>query len=134
MKPKDYARAVESLRHDMLCDEDIDEQTDFSEKYIVLALNALDSARAFLCLADMSTENVVRTTQSNVVMHSRRSVSSTKTEIECPFCETKTVAVNWSLAGVGKRCPNCRAIHNYDGTTTDKGIHRPRRFKRRLKP
>lgn len=31
-------------------------------------------------------------------------------EIECPFCFLRFWAYVWSLAGGGKRCPNCRAM------------------------
>jgi len=33
--------------------------------------------------------------------------------IKCPFCECITEAYAWSLAGSGKRCNNCEAIHRY---------------------
>lgn len=32
-------------------------------------------------------------------------------EIECPFCWQTFWAFVWSLAGGGKRCPNCKAMH-----------------------
>lgn len=31
--------------------------------------------------------------------------------IICPFCGTKVRAFIWSLAGGGKKCPECKAIH-----------------------
>ena len=33
--------------------------------------------------------------------------------IKCPFCESVTEAYAWSLAGSGKRCNNCSAVHRY---------------------
>lgn len=37
--------------------------------------------------------------------------------ITCPFCQTTCLAYTWSLAGGGKRCPQCKAKHLNDGTT-----------------
>lgn len=31
--------------------------------------------------------------------------------IDCPFCNTRFTAFVWSLAGGGKKCPNCGAKH-----------------------
>lgn len=39
-------------------------------------------------------------------------------EIECPFCFEQFWAFVWSLAGGGKRCPNCRAIFGSTGTAS----------------
>ena len=33
--------------------------------------------------------------------------------IRCPFCEAETKAYIWSLAGSGKKCQNCNAIHRW---------------------
>lgn len=33
--------------------------------------------------------------------------------IKCPWCESVTEAYAWSLAGSGKRCSNCTAVHRY---------------------
>ena len=33
--------------------------------------------------------------------------------IKCPFCECITDAYAWSLAGSGKRCNSCTAVHHY---------------------
>ena len=33
--------------------------------------------------------------------------------IKCPWCESVTEAYAWSLAGSGKRCNNCAAVHRY---------------------
>lgn len=38
--------------------------------------------------------------------------------ITCPFCDTITDAHLWSLAGSGKRCPGCRALHIFHPATT----------------
>lgn len=35
--------------------------------------------------------------------------------IDCPFCDTLTIARTWSLAGSGKRCGGCKAVHGYRG-------------------
>ena len=37
--------------------------------------------------------------------------------ISCPFCGWEVEAYLWSLAGVGKRCPGCGAMHYYSGKT-----------------
>lgn len=31
--------------------------------------------------------------------------------IRCPWCNETFDAYVWSLAGSGKRCPNCRSLH-----------------------
>lgn len=38
----------------------------------------------------------------------------------CPFCKRTVRAFSWSLAGSGKRCPGCGAIHGGQGTTMKK--------------
>ena len=37
--------------------------------------------------------------------------------ITCPFCGHEVRAYIWSLAGCGKRCPGCGAIHTNFGIT-----------------
>lgn len=37
--------------------------------------------------------------------------------ITCPFCEEQTRAYIWSLAGSGKRCDGCGALHTWKGVT-----------------
>ncbi len=37
-------------------------------------------------------------------------------DIRCPFCGSMTTARSWSLAGSGKRCSGCPAIHCYGVT------------------
>lgn len=32
--------------------------------------------------------------------------------IPCPFCNSQIKAYAWSLSGVGKKCPNCKAKVN----------------------
>lgn len=32
--------------------------------------------------------------------------------IMCPFCNSQIRAYAWSLSGVGKKCPNCKAKAN----------------------
>ena len=39
----------------------------------------------------------------------------TRYDIVCPFCGTVVTAYLWSLAGSGKRCPKCRAMHGHWG-------------------
>lgn len=42
--------------------------------------------------------------------------------IICPFCGEKVKAYLWSLAGTGKKCPECGAIHTYlTGTVKETG-------------
>jgi endogenous inhibitor of DNA gyrase (YacG/DUF329 family) len=36
-----------------------------------------------------------------------------QTLIVCPFCSTQVWAYNWSMAGGGKKCPKCGAIHTW---------------------
>lgn len=36
-------------------------------------------------------------------------------KIVCPFCGTIVTAYIWSLAGGGKKCPDCGAIHTAMG-------------------
>lgn len=40
--------------------------------------------------------------------------------ITCPWCATEVLAYVWSLAGSGKRCPNCKAVHRYINTLSFK--------------
>lgn len=40
-----------------------------------------------------------------------RGVGRSYCYITCPFCSTTVRAYIWSLAGVGKRCPGCGALH-----------------------
>ena len=45
--------------------------------------------------------------------------------IRCPFCGREVVAYKWSLAGSGKRCPQCKAIHHwFEGRTKKKIVDR----------
>jgi hypothetical protein len=37
--------------------------------------------------------------------------------IKCPFCDTSCKAYIWSLAGGGKLCPGCKAMHTSFGKT-----------------
>ncbi len=37
--------------------------------------------------------------------------------ITCPFCHERAKTYIWSLAGGGKRCPGCGAIHTPYGNT-----------------
>ncbi len=44
----------------------------------------------------------------------------TRSLIECPFCGEPVWAYHWSLAGGGKKCPNCGAKHTWWGTLSRK--------------
>lgn len=44
----------------------------------------------------------------------------TTCNIKCPFCETITTAYVWSLAGSGKKCSGCGAMHTSFGLTLKK--------------
>lgn len=37
--------------------------------------------------------------------------------IKCPFCAASTQAYIWSLAGHGRKCTGCGALHSYYGKT-----------------
>lgn len=41
----------------------------------------------------------------------------TRIKIACPFCGEVVTAYLWSLAGGGKRCPGCGALHGHQGFT-----------------
>lgn len=41
-------------------------------------------------------------------------VGRTRWKIECPYCGQIVVGYLWSLAGSGKRCPECGALHKMD--------------------
>lgn len=40
--------------------------------------------------------------------------------IKCPFCQTTTGAFMWSLAGSGKKCWGCNAVHHWMGNKSVK--------------
>jgi hypothetical protein len=40
-------------------------------------------------------------------------VGKTRWRIVCPYCNTEVWAFIWSLAGKGKRCPGCGALHTW---------------------
>jgi len=42
--------------------------------------------------------------------------------IECPYCKTEVWAYKWSLAGHGKKCPKCGAIHIWFGGLSTRKI------------
>lgn len=50
-----------------------------------------------------------------VSRHSRFGRSSLV--IKCGWCGYEVEAYLWSLAGSGKRCPECKAIHNSLGSS-----------------
>ena len=56
----------------------------------------------------MNTESRAHDRHEWVNTHGRRMAT-----ISCPFCGTRTDAHLWSLAGSGKRCPGCRALHTF---------------------
>lgn len=41
-------------------------------------------------------------------------------DLECPFCGTQFSGYLWSLAGRGKRCPYCGALHGHAGMAVEK--------------
>jgi len=43
-------------------------------------------------------------------------VGKTRILIVCPFCDEEVWAYKWSLAGSGKKCPQCGAKHGSFGT------------------
>lgn len=42
-------------------------------------------------------------------------MGKTRIQIQCPFCHEDFWAYIWSLAGGGKKCPKCGAIHSNYG-------------------
>jgi hypothetical protein len=42
---------------------------------------------------------------------------ATYSYITCPFCRIRTMAFHWSLAGSGKKCNGCGAMHTSTGKT-----------------
>lgn len=40
----------------------------------------------------------------------------TRILIVCPVCQEQVWGYVWSLAGSGKKCPKCGALHTYSGT------------------
>jgi hypothetical protein len=47
------------------------------------------------------------------VLDTRSEFSRSRTMIECPYCGEEVWGYNWSLAGSGKKCPGCGAIHTF---------------------
>lgn len=41
-------------------------------------------------------------------------------QVVCPFCNTRVTAYVWSMAGGGKKCPGCGAMHTGFGLTIRK--------------
>lgn len=56
------------------------------------------------------------------VTRERSEFGTSSIDIECPFCQTNTTAYMWSLAGSGKKCPGCGAIHHWRGSITKKKL------------
>jgi len=48
--------------------------------------------------------------------------SKTTTILDCPWCGCRFKAYNWSLAGGGKRCPACGALHLWRGVARNPQI------------
>jgi len=42
--------------------------------------------------------------------------------IRCPFCDLTVKAYVWSLAGGGKKCPRCGALHTYSGRSIKRSV------------
>lgn len=49
------------------------------------------------------------------VDHTISEVGRRKSLITCPFCYGPFYAYHWSLAGSGKKCPDCGALHTWMG-------------------
>lgn len=64
-------------------------------------------------------------TERPLTMRDGRSAMGRSTVIiTCPWCQADTEAYVWSLAGSGKRCVKCGALHTYRGISyrrVDKG-------------
>lgn len=57
-----------------------------------------------------------------VLAHNPASAGRTSIDIKCPWCQSTFVAYVRSLAGSGKKCPNCSAHHFYrDNTALEPG-------------
>lgn len=44
--------------------------------------------------------------------------------LECPYCQTKVWGYLWSMAGSGKKCPGCGAIHTMFGSVKESSDER----------
>lgn len=64
----------------------------------------------------MTTYDADKNRQFRVLRTGLKAPSSNWSDIECPFCQTVVRAYWWSLAGSGKKCPKCKAIHGSYGT------------------
>lgn len=67
------------------------------------------------------SETRVHTYYGHRARHGKSSIM-----IICPFCDTHTEAYTWSLAGSGKKCDGCGAIH-YSSGMTEKRDKKPRK-------
>lgn len=50
----------------------------------------------------------------------RAEFGTANVQVRCPFCSTVVKAYIWSMAGGGKKCPGCGAIHTGHGLTFKK--------------
>lgn len=62
---------------------------------------------------DVSAKNVEQKDFIATLFDRKHGKSTIK--IVCPFCDTKFFAYIWSLAGIGKRCPDCGAMFGSGG-------------------
>lgn len=51
--------------------------------------------------------------RSYAIADSRSEFGRSRILIVCPFCQCEVWAYSWSLAGSGKRCPKCGAMHTF---------------------
>jgi len=56
----------------------------------------------------------LKTTFADIHEAEKRRHERSNITITCPFCGFKTSYFPWSLAGTGKRCALCGALHTYD--------------------
>ena len=58
--------------------------------------------------------------QHYVILETISEFGRTRALIQCPLCGTKVWAYIWSLAGSGKRCPGCGAVHTWEHGTVER--------------
>jgi len=53
--------------------------------------------------------------KSYMIGSSTREFGTSHSIIICPFCDEEFKAYWWSIAGTGKKCPKCGALHGNSG-------------------